>query len=1103
MEFRLLGAVEVHSGEGRIDAGPPKSRLLLAILLLARQDAVAPESLARHLWDDDAPPRYLASLQAYASRLRRSFSEFGEDLVSLPFISGVGYRLRVPSENVDALRFSALTQRGRKAAADGDRHGALELLNEARSLVRGEPLADLAGSWAQSARAELQEKLLESALIRIRLQLDQGDPESVIGELRQLAVRYQYDESIAGLLMRALHEAGRSADALAHYRLIDRRLRKDLGIEPHARLVAVNQMILTGRLDIGPSVPAGPAGLAASVPRNALSRKWDEAPTPNSRIEGDDNADGAVAAMAMTAVAPAPNTLERDLPGFTGRAFELNTLSSQIAQRLADGQPAVCVISGMPGVGKSSLALRLAYLLRPMCPDGALQLHLRGHDANRPPNRPETALVTLLSTFGLDPQRLQQAGGLDHLVSLWRGHGDGRRILVLLDDAADAEQLRPLIPNSPGSIVLITSRSLLLDLPDAINHPLEPMAEEDASALFIRSAQLPADTDPAEVAAAVATCGGVPLALSMAGGLLRGRPKWTATDLAEHLRNTERSAVGNALTQCLAATFDTSYRLLPVEARVVLRHLALYPGRHIDAGFAAALAGLSAEETYQALCTLYEHNLLTEPQRKSYGLHDLLRGFAARIMATEASVADFERARDRLLRYSLVASDRASALFDPHRHTPLPALRRDAAWHRPLPAPAFADAHAAAEWLDTHQETLRIVMDESIRRRKPEAALMAHQLAAYSDRRGLWAEAAVLHECALATWADLGDKAGQARARNDLATAHWRLGRLDRARREAESALDLWRALGDEDGQAEANLNLGRILHVGHWADEAAQRFRQAAFAWARLGDRRGEAEGLYRLGLALFQAGRHGEAIIQCERALDVAKSVHDEAIECNCVNNLGTFHQRRGEFELALKYYRRAYELSLPLGDPNSHAIILLNLGEAYNLTGSPAEAGPMLDSAAAIFQRLGNGIGVANVLFEGIRSGILLGRLDDAERFYRQAVDECGKIPDPVFAVRLRLMEAALAEQHGDREAALAAYEAALSSADGISASTERAEAHRGIGDLLDSDGRTDLARRHWRQALEMVEPYQARAAAELRLRLERGAAAGAVDRPAAEG
>lgn len=1098
MEFHLLGPVEMWSRGRQIDAGPPKSRLLLAILLLARQDAVAPESLARRVWDEDAPPKYLSSVQAHLSRLRRPFEEFGEDLVNLSFVPGAGYRLRVPSENVDALQFSALTERGRRAAGDGDRRGALQLLTEARSLVRGKPLADLAGSWAQGARADLQEQLRVSATIRIRLQLEQGEPEPVIGELRQLADRYRYDEKIAELLMRALHEAGRSADALAHFRVIDRLLRKDLGIEPHAPLVALNQMILTGRSNVGSAVSVGPASLAVPAGRSVSPAESE------GSAEWNGGAETAAAAVGVAPGTPAPpNTLDRELPSFTGRTAELDTLSRQIADRLADNQPAVCVISGMPGVGKSSLALRLAYMLRPLCPDGALQVHLRGHDANRPPNRPETSLVALLSMFGLDPRRLQQANGLDHLAALWRRQTDCRRVLILLDDVSDADQIRPLIPNSAGSVVLVTSRSLLLNLPDAISHPLSLMADQDADALFIRCARLPTDTPAAEVAVAIETCAGLPLALSIAGGLLRVHPTWSAADLGEHLRSTDRSGIGNALTQSLAATFDTSYRLLPAEACTLLRHLALYPGRQIGAGFAAALSGMGVEETHQALCTLYEHNLLTEPQRNSYRLHDLLRGFAARAMAAEEPVAEYDRARDRLLRYSLVAADRASALLDPHRYTPLPILRRDAMHQRPLPAPALADSRAAAEWLDASQETLRGVIEDANRRGRPEAAVMAHQLAAFLDRRGLWREAAVLHEAALSTWTKAGDKAGQARARADLATVHWRLGRLDRARAEAEAALELWQGLGDRSGEANANLILGRVHYFAHRADESAQRFRQAASTWACLGNRRGEAEGLYHLGLALFQAGRYDEAITHCEQALDVAESVRDEAIERNCVNNLGTLYQRLGDYELALKYYRRAYDLSLPLGDPNNLAIASLNLGEAYNLTGDPGAARPLLDVASGIFERLGNTAGTVNVLFEQIRSGILLDRALDADDFYRRAVDECRKVADPELTVRLRLAEATLARHRGDHAAALAAYHAVLQSAAEIPVSSERAEAHRGIGELFAADGQLGAAREHWERALDLVEPFHARVAEELRRLLEGGAAAGAGDRPTADG
>jgi DNA-binding SARP family transcriptional activator/tetratricopeptide (TPR) repeat protein len=1071
LEFRLLGPVEMYAGGSRIDAGSPKIRLLLAILLLAQQDAVAPESLARRLWDEDAPPKYIVSLQAYASRLRKRFEEFGEDLVSLPFVPGVGYRLRVPSENVDVLKFKALTDRGRKAATDGDPRAALELLTEARGLIRGKPLADLAGSWAQGARVDLQEQLLESALIRIRLQLQQGEPESVIGELRHLADRYRYDEGIAILLMRALHEAGRSADALAHFRVIDRRLRKDLGIEPHAPLVATNQMILIGRSDVGSAVSAGPAGLAAPTAR--------------------DKDHGAPDSADVPAEPAAPNTLDADPPGFTGREDDLTQLSRQIAERLADGRTAVCVISGMPGAGKTTLALRLAYDLRAQgfCPDGAFQVPLHGHDDEQSASRPETSLRLLLGTLGLEPGSLQRADGLDHLAALWRRQTRDRRLLIVLDDASDASQIRPLIPKGPGGIVLVTSRHTMFGLADAIDHPLAILTAEEAGALFLSCSNLSADASDEAVDRVVRACSRLPLALAVAGGLTRAHPAWTAGDLADHLRDTDRSGSGNALSHELASAFETSYRQLTDMTRNVFRHLALHPGTYVEQRFTAALTGVGGEEADIALCTLVEQNLLIELGRHRYRFHDLLRSFASSKMRAEDPPDEPDRARDRLLHYCMVSAERAAALFHPYRHLQLPDAFE--AEYQRWSEPVFADGRDAASWLDREYQVLRAVTEDAFARgRATDAALLVQQLAAFFDRRGHWRESIPLHESSLRTWIRLGDRGGQARSRGDLATAHWRLGQPDQALDEAEAALGLWRALGNGRGEAEANLQLGRAYNALHSPAQAAQCFEYAAVACAGFGDPTGEARGLYHLAAVLFDLGHYDDAVERARRALNLAESVGDVAVERNVAVNIGEFLRQRGRYAEALDYCRRALRLSEESGDPEIIAIVALNLGDVCSLAGDHASAEAPLKRALAIFTRLDVVAGIVNTLIVMQRVAQLENRLEAAELLHHQAADHADRIVDPLIAARLQMAAAELHRCRGERKAALAAYRHALRLAEAAHAFGEQASAHRGIGDLLVGEGDSDGARMHYEQAVSLLSTLKPDEAADLRRLLDSG-------------
>jgi DNA-binding SARP family transcriptional activator len=1071
LEFRLLGAVEMHSGERRIDAGSPKTRLLLAILLLARQDAVAPESLARHLWDEDAPPKYQVSIQAYASRLRRSFEELGEGLVNLSFISGVGYRLRVPSENVDALQFKGLTDRGRKAATDGDPRSALDLLNEARSLIRGKPLADLAGSWAHGARIGLEEQLRSSAVIRIKLQLDQGEPESVIGELQQLANRYRSDQKIAALLMRALHEAGRSADALAYYHTIERRLRKDLGIEPHAQLVAMNHMILIGRSDVGSAVSAGPAGLAA----------------PAGRETGHGGHE-SVDAPAEPAV---PNTLDADPPGFSGRDDDLRLLNQRVAERLTAGRTAVCVISGMPGVGKTTLALRLAHDLREQgfCPDGAFQIPLHGHDNDQSASRPETSLSLLLSTLGLDPGRLQRADGLDHLAALWRRHTDGRRVLMVLDDASDASQIWPLIPNGPGSVVLVTSRHTMFDLADAVDHPLAILTEEEAGALFLNSSNLASDSGDDAVARVVRACARLPLALSVAGGLIRAHPAWTADDLADHLRDTDRPGLGNALSHALAATFQTSYRQLPDATRNVFRHLALHPGTHIEQRLTAALAGIGGDEADVALCTLVEQNLLIELGRHRYRLHDLLRDFAGTRMQAEDQPNEPDLARDRLLRHCMVSTERAAAIFHPYRHRPLPsAFEGDyVRWREP----GFSDSRDAASWLEEEYRVLLAIVEDAVARgRTSEAALLVQQLAVFLDRRGYWRESISLHEKSLSTWIRLGDREGEARTRGELATARWRLGQLDQALEEAQAALGLWRALGDRQGEAEANMQLGRVYSALRSPERAAQCYEYAASACAGFGDPTGEARGLYHLATVLFDLGYYDDAIERARRALILAESVGDVTVERNAAANIGDFLRQRGRYSEALEYCLRALRLSEESGDPQNVAIAAHNFGEVCSLAGDHASAKVPLETALGIFTRLGVVPSIVATLIVMQRIAQAENQMEAAEGLHCRAAEYADRVEHPLIGAQVQVAAAELHLCRRERLAALAAYRHALRLAEAAHAFAEQAAAHRGIGDVLVAEGDAGGARTHYEQAVGLLAKLRPQEAAELRRLLDSG-------------
>ena len=1054
MKFRLFGPVELWAHGSRIDLGPSKSRLLLAVLLMEAGRTVPFDALVERVWDEDPPAKVAVSVHAVVSRLRRRLALAGDESVRLEFVSPIGYRLLISPERVDVLEFTRLVIQGQAAAGGGSRERAISLLQAAEVLVRGEPLAGLPGSWARATRAGLLERCHAAALSRLRLQLECEDPRSLLGELRELAARHPLDETVAGLLMRALHGSGRTGDALEVYNGTRRELRSRLGIDPHRPLNEIHRLVLRG--------------------------------------EGDPSAHFPSAARNVEPLG-APNTLERDPVMFVGRREDVNSLLGQISARLEQQRSVLCVIDGMPGVGKTTLALRLAHALRDRCPDGALHIHLRGHDPLHPPTAPHGALHLLLTMLGADTRELQHDAGLDHAMGLWRRITAGRRLVVVLDDAVDEQQIHPLMPGGTATVVVVTSRQHLTELPDAIHHTLPLMPQNDARALFASAARVSPDHSPTALERILKTCGRLPLALTIAGGFLRARPSWSLDDFADHLEHSLSSDGTDTLGKRLDATFETSYRNLPQLARAMLRRLALHPGGKISLNAAAALADASPPDADMALDVLVEHHLLIEPERHRYQMHDLLRGFAAHVLARDETTEQQQAATDRYVRFRLDSVEYATRLFHPHRHANLAA---DGSEPSPVTPLSFADAQHASAWLDEEQSLLRSEAEHwHAHGRAREAAALSHMLAMYLDRRGLWRESVRLHENALHTWLRLGHVPGQAFALGDLATARWRLGALEPARFCSETALTLWSGLGDVEGQADALLQIGRAHHYAHRQTDAIRCYTDSASLRSDAGDRLGEAEALYHRGVVMFDTGRHDDGVRDTRRALELARSLHDATIERNCVNNLGEFHRQRGEYDQALACYRSAVSLAEQIGDPRNIAVAALNLGEISSLLDDPREAQAYLELALEIFARLGAQTSVVNTLLAQSRAHEQLGQHEQSAAALREAASIADQLADPQLSAHVNLTRGTLHERRGDHSLAIAAYRKALSHSLAANALLEQAAAHHGIGNVLARGPRPSSAKPHWRAALDVFGPLRTKEADELRGKLEEPGAASA--------
>lgn len=1031
MEFRLLGPVELWAHGAQIPFPSTKVRHLYAALLWDPGKLVPTATLIRRVWGDEAPPRELASLQANVSKLRRTLNQCGDPSINLTQIS-MGYRLVVPTECIDRNQFERTVSLADAAVDRADVHEAIRLLRSAEALVRSEePLTGLTGRWIAEVRAVLEERIREVAVKRIELQLKLGDNHAVLPELHRLATKHEFDERILGLLMRTLHTVGRTTDALDAFTLYQARLRDQKGLDPRPPLKRLQEQLLRDE----------PSPAAAATKPTA-------APAPARPLP--------------------PDTLDRDPPIFVGRRQDIDTITAEIDSQLAAGGSVVFAIDGMPGVGKTTLASHLAHRLRGHCPDGAVQLHLRGHDEHQRPTDPETALGLLLGMLGAEPRQIQRAGKLDLAITLWRKNTAGKRLLLLLDDAADAEQVAPLIPNGPGNVVLITARNRLTGLPEATRHPLEPMPDDEAGQLFVHSARISPTTDPA-LQDVVAACGGFPLALAVAGNAFRTRPAWSIGDLADHLASsrTTRMRKPDAIIGPLFRVFFTSYRDLPEFERVLLRRLSLNPGLRTHLRAAAALVDAEASETDTALFNLVEQNLVMEPERHHYQLHDMMRIFATHACATEELPEDREAAANRLMYYAVGAVDAATRLFYPHRHVMLTEPAKDHDFREGF---GFSDFKQATRWLESEQRWLRTVIEYWFANgHAQEAATLVNLLSRFLDRKNLWNESIALHESSLEAWRVNGNKIGEAHTLVDLAAAHWRLGAFDTALDRATQALDCWSEIGDGSGSADALLQMGRAHLSQHHNAEAIACFSRCARHWREVGDHQTAAVALQHLSAAQFDVGRHQEAIVTVEAALDLAERCDDLAIRCNCLNNLGIFLLRLGDHARAEHYYRQALLLADQIGDANRIAVFALNLAVCQIRLGRPEGALPLLDRAYETFSTLDDRYYVTSTLIAQAEAHLGLGRDQDAQVLIDSAALPAEQFGDPMQLARVHVAYGHIFTAADAYPAALRAFHLALEFAREAHVPYMQSVAYRSLGDLYKLMGQGESARRSWRRAL----------------------------------
>ena len=680
--------------------------------------------------------------------------------------------------------------------------------------------------------------------------------------------------------------------------------------------------------------------------------------------------------LVGTAAAAATRTLPHDIAAFTGREDELSQLVRAVTDAASGGASAARIhaIGGMAGIGKTAFAVHAAHRLASRFPDGQIFLPLHAHSPGQWPVEPAEALANLLVTLGVGAQQIPP--GLEARTALWRSHVAGRRLLLLLDDAAGHEQVRPLLPGVPGSFVIVTSRRHLTALEDTTSISLDILPARQAATLLMRLAARPdIQADDTAVSDLTKLCGYLPLAIGMLARQLHHHPAWTLTDLAAELSAArDRLALMHTENVSVAAAFDLSYDDLTTHQQRLFRRLGLHPGPTIDAHATAALCAEDPAVARRYLEDLYDHHLLTEPSRGRYGMHDLIREFARALAATDDPLGS-SAAAARLLDYYAHCAIIASRHFT-RKGAKLPVPAGEA----PAFLPELSHRNHAASWLETERANLHAAVNDAIaRHREANAIAIPAALSHFLRTRGHWEQALAFHRAAELAARQAADASAQADALANLGLVQRLTGNYHAATATLTQALDLYRRTGNQDSPASVLLCLGVVQRLTIDYPTATATLEKALDLYCASGDRLGQAEALNELGLVYRLSGNIAGALEGHTRALDLNREIGDRLAEADTLRYLGGAQQETGEYATALGNCQQALELYEETGDRLGEAHARSYLGDAQRLLGDDAAAAATLTTALTLYERLGHRLGQAEALN---RLGDLLASTDIAQ-------------------------------------------------------------------------------------------------------------------------